>query len=243
MTNDIASGYLIINKPVGITSFDCIRRLKHLLPRKTKIGHAGTLDPFASGLLIVAIGRAATKTLSTLTNAEKTYVVKAKLGELTDTLDHSGTIISTEEVEVAEADLIRAMELLSPSYTQTPPIYSALKHQGKPLHELAREQKMSVDELQEIVKSKTRTVIFSELKLISFEAPFFTITATVSKGAYLRSLVNDIANKCGTVATAYELRRTRIGQFNLSDAVLLDDLQTTKDLTEHLIPLADESKN
>ncbi len=237
MTNDSISGYLVINKPVGITSFDCIRRIKRLLPHKTKIGHAGTLDPFASGLLIVAIGRSATKTLSTLTNADKEYVVKAKLGELTDTLDHSGNVIASEEPTASEADLRQAMKSLYPSYTQVPPIYSALKYQGRPLHKLAREKKIPEEELESIVQAKARTVTFTALDLNSYQPPFFTITATVSKGAYLRSLVNDIAQKCGTVATAYELTRTRVGHFDLAKAVDLDDLKTWDDIKHRLVKM------
>src|SRR5271157_6137201 len=130
------SGLIKINKPAGITSYDCIRHIKRILKTKTKIGHAGTLDPFASGLMLICIGRQATKTIDQLMTKDKEYLVKAKLGELTDTLDLTGKIIESQEINktITAQDIKNAIKNIGSSYLQTPPVYSALKYQGEPLH-------------------------------------------------------------------------------------------------------------
>src|SRR5277367_6222931 len=126
---ELLNGFLLINKPVGITSFDCIRKIRQFLPYKTKIGHAGTLDDFAQGLLIICIGKEATRLVETLMQVDKEYVVRAKLGELTDSLDLTGEIVQETSVPFFLVDdLKNALEKLGSSYEQVPPIYSALKH-------------------------------------------------------------------------------------------------------------------
>ena len=227
------SGILKINKPAGITSYDCIRHIKRILNiKKIKFGHAGTLDPFASGLMLICIGREATKTIDQLMTQDKEYLVKAKLGELTDTLDKTGKVLQTQVVDknIASQDLETAFKLLGSNYLQTPPIYSALKHQGKPLHELAREQKMEVTELEQIVQKKSRLVEIYKIELLNVELPFFTFRTHVSKGTYIRSLANDIAQKLNLHATTYELERTKIGEYRLEDAIKLCDLKTVEDI-------------
>lgn len=263
------SGLIKINKPAGLTSYDCIRHIKRILnAKKIKIGHAGTLDPFASGLMLICIGREATKTIDQLMTQDKEYLVKAKLGELTDTLDLTGKVLEKpardayppkllssegwELVDVhAEAtskrrlepspewrrvesltkqDIEKAIKTLGSSYIQTPPIYSALKHQGKPLYELAREQKMEMDKLEEIVQKKSRQVEIYKIQLLNVELPFFTFKAHVSKGTYIRSLADDIAQKLDLHATTYELERTKIGEYKLEDAAKLYDLKTIEDI-------------
>ena len=226
------SGLLKINKPAGITSYDCIRHIKRILKAKTKIGHAGTLDPFASGLMLICIGRQATKTVDQLMTQDKEYLVKAKLGELTDTLDLTGKVLATQQVaqKLTAQDIEQAIKALGSSYLQTAPVYSALKHQGNPLHELAREQKMESAELEKIVQAKSRQVEIYKIELISVDLPFFTFKAHVSKGTYIRSLANDIAQKLGLNATTYELVRTKIGNYSLEQAVLLTDLKSAEDI-------------
>jgi tRNA pseudouridine55 synthase len=226
------SGLLKINKPAGITSYDCIRHIKRILKAKIKIGHAGTLDPFASGLMLICIGRQATKTVDQLMTQDKEYLVKAKLGELTDTLDLTGKVLATQQVaqKLTAQDIEQAIKALGSSYLQTPPVYSALKHQGNPLHELAREQKMESAELEKIVQAKSRQVEIYKIELISVDLPFFTFKAHVSKGTYIRSLANDIAQKLGLNATTYELVRTKIGNYSLEQAVLLTDLKSAEDI-------------
>lgn len=235
LTPDL-SGFLLVNKPIGITSFKCIAKIRHLLPHHTRIGHAGTLDPFASGLLIVAIGRSATKKISQLMNCDKTYIVKAKLGELTDTLDHTGTIMSKENLEpFTEEVLAAAIRQLGSSYQQTPPIYSALSHEGVRLYNLARSKTMDEVQLREIANSKKRTIDIHELTIIAYEHPFMTFSVRVSKGTYIRSLANDLAQLLGTHATTYELTRTAIGQFRLENAKDLHTLLLSKEiLSRHI---------
>ena len=128
-------GFLFINKSKGISSFGCIKQIKKIIGKKIKIGHAGTLDPFATGLLIIGIGRGATKYLNFFTKSDKEYIATGKLGILTDTR----TIIQEDQVStISEQDLLNAIKALGKEYQQTPPKFSALKYEGKPLYKLAR---------------------------------------------------------------------------------------------------------
>lgn len=232
------TGTLLINKPVGITSYDCIRHIKTILrPNKPKIGHAGTLDPFASGLLIICIGRQATKNIDTLVGKDKEYLVKAKLGELTDTLDLTGKIIedTTGPIAITKQQLQPVFDNFEKSYIQTPPAYSALKFNGEPLYKLARENKISTEELEKITQAKRREVAIHRLELLDFNAPFFTFKAHVSKGTYIRSLANDIAQKLDLPATTYELCRTQIGDFKLEQAVKLEEIKSINELKKALL--------
>ena len=235
------TGYLLVDKPKDITSFQCIAKLKRIINQKMKIGHAGTLDPFATGLLIICLGREATKTMGTLLNLDKTYLVKAKLGELTDTLDYTGELLETRDASaVTRKDLELAIEKLGSEYEQIPPIYSALKHKGKPLHELARKNKLGQEELEKIVLAKKRTVKLFDLRIIEEDLPeaklpFFSFLAHVSKGTYIRSLANDIAQKAGSIATTYELKRTKIGPLPLEKAIPLDKLTSMQAIEKNLL--------
>lgn len=232
---------MLINKPAGITSYGCIGYLKRIIrQKKVKIGHAGTLDPFATGLLIVAIGREATKLMSRIMTLEKTYVAKAKLGELTDTLDYTGTVIKTVEAPPISAEMLcNALLSFGSSYEQTPPLYSALKYQGDALYKLVRQKRLSEQELEEIAEQKKKIVQLYQLELLSYEFPFFTIKARVSHGTYIRSLVNDIAERVGSCATTYELERSAIGKFMLDASVDLYTLNTVEDINQHLIAVED----
>lgn len=233
-------GFLLINKPKDISSFDCIRHIKKILKQKIKIGHTGTLDNFASGLLIICIGKAATKFSGTLTNLDKEYVVKAKLGELTDTLDHTGKIIeqiNINNLKISQLDIQKAIEKLGKEYLQVPPIYSALKHEGTSLYKLARNKILDSAQLEKIVEQKSRKVLLHEINLIDFDAPFFTIKTTVSKGTYVRSLANDIAQILKTPATTYELERTKVGPFNIKESVELKNLKDIDNIKSHLCPI------
>ncbi len=279
MEENQSAGFLLINKPAGPTSFDCIRIVKRLLPKKTKVGHSGTLDDFASGLLIVCIGRPATRMVPLLMKCDKEYVVRAKLGELTDSLDRTGVVVENRSCpsihpsspcrallgarderffrsvrgecfestsceqnvsnhtngQVTAEQLQAAMRELMPSYTQIPPIYSALKHEGKSLYKLARYKRMETDKLDAIVQQKGREVKISTLELLDFEPPFFTFRAVVSSGTYVRSLANDIATRCGTNATTYDLERTKIHSLSVQDAPSLQKVAFLADITEVLV--------
>ena len=233
-------GFLLINKPKDVSSFKCGGQIKKLLgvtnKNRIKIGHAGTLDPFATGLLLICIGREATKSIAHMINLDKTYLVKAKLGELTATLDHTGIVLKQEQSgHITKKMLLEAIEKLGDKYEQTPPIYSALKHEGRPLYKLAREKKLSLEELEKIIENKKRLVTLHELRLTDFDPPYFSFKARVSKGTYIRSLANDIAEKTGTCATTYELERTHIGKLSLEQAVDLEKLQTIDDLNKYLL--------
>jgi tRNA pseudouridine55 synthase len=237
-TNHELQGFLLINKPPTISSYDCIRWLKKILPKKTRIGHGGTLDVFAQGLLVVAIGRKATQQLSTVIEGDKKYKARAKLGQLTDTLDLTGTTLISNEKNISLQDLTQSIISFQGTYQQTPPLYSALKHQGQPLYALARSQQDNYQELTAITQAKTKEVTIHAIHLHSFSFPFFTIEVSVSKGTYIRSLINDIAQRCDTHATTYELTRIASGSFTLEQATPLHHITTLEHIYAHLISTA-----
>lgn len=232
------AGFLLINKPKDISSFACIRILQKLLGQKKGIGHTGTLDPFATGLLIIALDRTATKHIDKFLKLDKTYIAKGKLGELTDTLDYTGTVIAESNAwHITQDDILDALKQLGKEYLQTPPLFAALKHQGTPLYQLARDKELSHEELTAITKQKQRMVLFHALELLDFDAPYFTLKAQVSHGTYIRSLLNDIAKLKSSHATTYELERTAIGTFCLEQAIELDALKSYEDVINTIIPI------
>ncbi len=243
-------GFLIINKPVGITSYDCIRYIKKIMGKTVKIGHAGTLDPFACGIMIIALGRPATKCISLISNSDKEYIAKGKLGELTDTLDVTGQISLTQDCSwVPVTGVEAALQSLGTHYIQTPPLYSALKHQGKPLYQIARTKSLSSEDLELLAQKKRRTITLYEKELTCFENPFFTVRVRVSKGTYIRSLIDDIAQRIivpselgiqGQLrATTYELNRTKVGVITLEQATSLHTLKTIEDIENKLVKIED----
>lgn len=212
------NGAIIVNKPAGITSRDVINRLNRILEMK-EIGHTGTLDPMASGVLVCLIGRA-TKLTNILTNHDKEYLASFKLGILTDTLDITGNIIKEEQVSFEKEELINVLNSFICSYEQEVPIYSAVKINGKKLYEYARNN--------EKVALPKRLVRIYNLELISIKDDIITIKTKVSKGTYIRSLIRDIGNKLGTNATLTALERTEVGNFKIQDSVSLDDVLNNK---------------
>jgi len=229
-------GFLLINKEKNVPSFRCIAQTRRVLGNnRLKVGFAGTLDPFANGLMIVGIGRPATRMLHTVTKWDKRYIARAKLGQMTDTLDRTGQITQLSTTPVTEQDLLAALESFGTQYTQIPPIYSALKHEGLPLYKQARQKGVSVETLRTVVAKKARTVQLYELKLCTFEPPFFTIEAHVSHGTYIRTLLNDIAEKAGSCATTCDLERVTVGKATLRDAIDLASIQTAPDITNRLL--------
>lgn len=234
-------GFLIINKPKNVSSFYCVKTIRNILKmpvKKLRVGHAGTLDDFATGVLIIGIGREATKYLGSLLNRDKKYTVTAKLGELTNTLDFTGTALEQDDTShITEEQLRTSIKDMGASYKQTPPLYSALKHEGAPLYKLARTQKVDLEKLKEIAEKKSRTVQLFDLELTDFSPPLFTLHTHVSKGTYIRSLVNDIAIKCNTHATTYELTRTAIGTITLDDAIDLETIKTSEDVEKNLLSI------
>jgi tRNA pseudouridine55 synthase len=231
-------GFLLINKPADITSFGCVGRIKRLLVKGTKIGHAGTLDKFATGLLIIGIGRGATRCLGTLLKLPKTYIGTGKLGELTDTYDPNGTVVKTCDMQVDDQQIKNALASFGSGYMQIPPVYSALKYKGQRLSDLSKAELGSLVDVAEIAKTKQRHIDLYALLLNDFSFPRFTIQANVSSGTYIRVLINDIAVRVNSCATTVELNRTVIGPFKNEKALEVADL-TLDIIEQNLIPVTD----
>lgn len=217
-------GFLLLDKPAGLTSFDCIKKIKKLINVPAKIGHAGTLDMFATGLLIVAIGRTATKHIKAIMTLDKVYCATARYGQRTDTLDCTGTIVEQNDSFFDETLLLRSIEQLGQQYWQVPPIFSALKYQGRRLSDLARKTTNALF-VEKLAINKKNLIDIYSIDILNFSKDFFTIRAHVSHGTYIRSLVNDLAQCAGNCATTIKLRREKIGPFSVEDALSLDDLE------------------
>lgn len=216
-------GFLLIDKPEGMTSFSAVSRIKRLASEK-RVGHTGTLDPMATGVLPIFLGRA-TALSSILLEAEKQYSATVKLGITTDTCDITGNILGEKSVTVTEAELLSVLENFKGEIEQVPPMYSALKKDGVRLYELARRG--------EEVEIEPRKVTINELILKNFDGNTFQIFVSCSKGTYIRSLCRDIGEALGCGATMTELRRNATCGFSEDDCVKLDDL-TPENITEYL---------
>lgn len=208
ITKASISGILAIDKPSGISSYDVIRQLKKKLGTK-KMGHCGTLDPLASGLLIICIGEA-TKFASYIESETKEYVAGIQLGVSTTTYDAEGEILSKNPVNFTPHTLAQVLEKFQGEILQTPPAYSALKINGTPAYKLARK---GLD-----VPLKSRNVVIHHLTLLEQKADRLLLRVTCSKGTYIRSLAHDIGKELGCGAYLDYLQRTRIGSFTLENA-------------------------
>ncbi|HTK04730.1 MAG TPA: tRNA pseudouridine(55) synthase TruB [Candidatus Eisenbacteria bacterium] len=209
---------MLIDKPEGITSHDVVDRLRRITGVQ-RIGHAGTLDPFATGLLVVGVGRGATKRLSEVMGQDKVYEATAVLGATSDTQDKTGKITdnrlqTTDAPSVTEVG--EAMVKFVGPLKQVPPMYSAKKIRGEKLYELARRG-------EEVVRQPVDIVIH-ELVLLSFEPPKLTFRVRCSSGTYVRTLAHDLGTALGVGAYLSALRRTAIGGFRVEDAATLEDL-------------------
>ena len=222
-------GILIIDKESGMTSRDVVNIVGKNYKTK-KIGHTGTLDPLATGVLVVCVNRA-TKIAELLTSLDKEYVAEFILGRLTDTLDIEGNLLKSEETNFTKDEVLQACKKLIGSYTQTVPIYSAVKVNGKKLYEYARE---NID-----VELPKHNVTISSIELLDINRidnqTVIKIKTKVSKGTYIRSLGNDIANILGTNAIMSSLRRIKQGEFDIKDAIKLSDIKNNTPL----IPIKD----
>lgn len=230
------NGVLNVYKEQGFTSHDVVAKLRGILKIK-KIGHTGTLDPDAVGVLPVCIGKG-TKLCDLITDWSKTYEAVMLLGTTTDTLDTSGTIISQSEVTVSEMDVLRACNEFVGEYEQIPPMYSALKHNGQKLYELARK---GIE-----IERKPRIVNINSLRVndINLEDSQKTVTITVdcSKGTYIRSLCDDIGKKLGCGACMMKLTRTRVGDFQLDDTLTLNQISALVlkgEIEKRIVPVDD----
>lgn len=215
-------GIVLVDKPKSWTSFDVVNYVRKQVaahegkkPKNTKVGHTGTLDPMATGLLIILIGKEYTRKATELTKLDKTYEVTMKLGETSTTADEEGekTAVSTT-VPSLEA-VLGALECFTGQIMQVPPAFSAMKINGQRAYKLAREGKP--------VKLHARPVTIYQSKLDDYDYPFVKFTCTVSSGTYVRSLVEDIGKALGTGAYMSDLRRTRVGKFSIKDASQVSD--------------------
>ena len=207
------SGIVLLAKQAGLTSFSSLSSVKRALST-TKVGHTGTLDSFADGLLVVLVGKL-THLVPHITNFDKTYIAVVEFGSETDTLDPTGTVIKTGKLPSKE-DVEAVLPKFLGEIDQVPPAYSALHIDGKRASDLIREGKT--------VELKPRKITISSIKLLEFNDKYARIEVSCSKGTYIRSLARDIAAACGTVAHLKELRRTRVGPFKLEDACGADAL-------------------
>ena len=208
-------GALLLDKPLGASSNNVLQKCKRLLEAR-KAGHAGTLDPLASGLLIALFGEA-TKFAGLLLDSEKEYLATVKLGETTSTADAEGEVLATRPVAVTEGQLRQALERFRGEIDQVPPMHSALKRDGVPLYKLARKG--------ESVERQPRRVRILEIELLSYKNPLGEIRVRCSKGTYVRTLAEDIGAALGTGAHLAALRRTGSGRFRVDDAIALPALE------------------
>lgn len=207
-------GILLVNKPSGMTSHDVVNKVRKILHTK-KVGHCGTLDPDATGVLVLCIGKA-TKALQFLTSEEKEYIATLSLGEATDTYDSSGTVVETKTFEGVNDVEATLKSFLGPQ-KQMPPIYSAIKVNGKKLYEYARNH--------EEVKIEPRDIVIQSIELLQQEKNTITFKVQCSKGTYIRSLCVDIAKKLGYPGHMSRLVRSQSGHFRLDDCVTLEEIE------------------
>lgn len=222
-----SSDILLIDKPAGWTSFDVVAKIRGKIrtdytkegvkptKKQLRVGHAGTLDPFATGLLIILLGDAC-KQASTFLKLDKTYEFTARLGQKSTTGDPEGEITDISDEVPSQADIEAVLQQFTGEIKQTPPAYSAIKVGGKRAYKLAREGKE--------VDIPPRMVTIYSLKLVSYEHPLFKCVCEVSSGTYIRSLVEDIGAALGAGAYCAELRRTRVGDYTLDDALSVDSV-------------------
>jgi len=231
----VINGWLILDKPVGLGSTQAVSKVKRALREagepKTKVGHGGTLDPLASGVLPIAIGEA-TKLCGRMLDASKTYEFTVKFGEETDTLDLEGKVVATSDIRPTRAQIEAVVATFTGPIEQVPPAYSALKVDGKAAYARAR--------AGEEVELKSRKITIFELALHETTPDSATFHAHVSKGTYIRSLARDIAKALNSVGHVTMLRRTRAGPFRLDKAISLDFLAEAakaRRLTGAVLPL------
>jgi len=206
---------VLLDKPVGLSSNDALIQTKHLFNAQ-KAGHTGTLDPFATGLLPLCFGDA-TKFSHDLLGADKTYETVVHLGVTTETGDTEGQVIANQAVEVSVAQINAVLPQFRGAQTQTPPMYSALKRDGKPLYEYAR--------AGITLEREARHIVIHELTLIAYEAPMLHLRVKCSKGTYIRVLGEDIGRALGCGAHLNALRRTQVGSLILDNAIGLEDIR------------------
>ncbi len=217
------NGVLIVNKPKNFTSRDVINELNRKLGTK-KIGHTGTLDPIATGVLVVVIG-SYTKLVNDLTSLDKEYIAEIKLGIKTDTGDITGSVLEeNNNYNISKEDILNVFDLFPKEYEQTVPKYSAVKVGGKKLYEYARN---NID-----VELPKRLVKIYELELLDFNNDIIKFRVKVSKGTYIRSLIEDLCKKLNAIGTMSSLVRTKQGKFRIEDSHILDEININTKLLD-----------
>lgn len=212
-------GIVLIDKPKGWSSFDVVAKIRGILRaetglKKPKVGHTGTLDPLATGLMIIVTGKY-TKRAGEFSKLDKIYEATMVLGQNSSTGDNEGEKTSVSDRVPSQDELVAALEAFRGEISQTPPIYSAIKVNGQRAYDLARKG-------QE-VRLEPRKVMIYDIELTGYTYPEVRLTTHVSSGTYIRSLVQDIGEKLGTGAYMSDLRRTKVGEFSLEDSVQIDD--------------------
>ena len=208
-------GIIVVNKPKGITSFDVIRKLKKILKTK-KIGHTGTLDPLATGVMLMCVGKA-TKLASDLEAKDKVYIADFDIGYATDTYDIEGKKIAENIIDVSKEDLEQSIKKFIGNIKQVPPMYSAIKIDGNKLYHLARK---GIE-----VERPERDVTIEYINLLDFKDNKAKIETKVSKGCYIRSLIYDIGQDLGTYATMTALQRKQVGDYSLENSYSLEQIE------------------
>ncbi|HHT7705140.1 tRNA pseudouridine(55) synthase TruB [Pasteurella multocida] len=225
-------GVFLLDKPQGMSSNDIMQKVKRVF-QANKAGHTGALDPLATGMLPICLGEA-TKFSQFLLDADKRYQVTAKLGERTDTSDAEGQVVETREVQVDVQDILAALPHFRGDLMQVPTMFSALKHQGKPLYEYAR--------AGITVEREARPITIFDLQFIAYDAPYLTLEVHCSKGTYIRTLVDDLGEYLGCGAHVTVLRRTAVANYPVEAMMDWDTLQVLaaqQDLAlldQHLLP-------
>lgn len=216
-------GLLLIDKPYGWTSFDVVNKVRRMVataedkkPKNCKVGHTGTLDPLATGLLVLLVGKEYTRRAQELTKLDKTYEVTMKLGITSTTGDEEGGKIAVSDTIPTEETILDALHAFTGQIMQVPPAFSAIKINGKRAYDLAREGKP--------VELEARPVTIYSTRLTRYDYPYVEFTANVSSGTYIRSLTEDLGKQLGTGAYMSALCRTRVGEFRLEDAAQVTDL-------------------
>ena len=228
--NDDPIGVLLVDKPQGMTSHDIVARMRRVF-RIKKIGHAGTLDPMATGLLLILVGKA-TKVSQFLMSMDKEYTGTVKLGEATDSQDADGEIVETKPVpELTQADVEKEMATFMGDQYQTPPMFSAKKVNGQKLYKLARQGKT--------IEREARVIHVSRYDILDFSLPEVSIIVGSSKGTYIRTLAHDLGERLGCGGHLCALRRTQVGKFRIEDANTLEEIEdmAPSELRTKLIPV------
>ncbi len=228
--NDDPIGVLLVDKPQGMTSHDIVARMRRVF-RIKKVGHAGTLDPMATGLLLILIGKA-TKVSQFLMSMDKEYTGTVKLGEATDSQDADGEIIETKPVpELTQADVEKEMATFMGDQYQTPPMFSAKKVNGQKLYKLARQGKT--------IEREPRVIHVSRYDILDFNLPEVSVIVSSSKGTYIRTLAHDLGERLGCGGHLCALRRTQVGKFRIEDANTLEEIENMapSELRTKLIPV------